>query len=94
MIKGERKKHGSKRRMWHYYSKTIRATFGSKGLLTKYNDYDSWKLTMMARGNSTPSKEMWKEFSGLNSKADMDKYYSDHDRRKNKKVATAIETQA
>lgn len=89
-----RKKHGPKRRMWHYYEKAVRVEFGKLGLLTKYNDYDSWKLALMARGVKTPTLAMWVEFSKLTSKDDMDKYYEDHDKRKNKKVAVAVETQS
>jgi len=46
-----RKNHGPKRRLFHDYgNKIIRIELAKAGLLSKYNDYESWMLACQARG--------------------------------------------
>lgn len=46
---GPHKKHGPKRHMFKEYKPMIKA-MADAGLLTKYNDFESWQLACAARG--------------------------------------------
>jgi len=56
-----RKNHGPKRHMFKDYKPMVKA-FADAGLLTKYNDYESFALSCAARGVKTGVREMWSEF--------------------------------
>ena len=61
---GPHKKHGPKKHLHKDYKPMIKA-FADCGLLTKYNDYESWCIACNARGKRITSKEEFKEFSAL-----------------------------
>lgn len=60
--KGQMKKHGPKRKMFHDYNKCARAMFGSMGMLNKFNDKESFDLSCQAKGNKNATMEDWLAF--------------------------------
>ena len=67
-----RKKHGPKRHMFKDYKPMVKA-YADAGLLTKYNDYESFALSCAARGVKQGVREMWYEFRIL-PREEQDKY--------------------
>ena len=80
----ERKKHGPKRHLWHCYEKGVRIILGQCGLLTKYNDRESFNLALMARGIRNPTPDMWKTFCNCADRGSQDVYFASMDRRNKK----------
>lgn len=58
------KSHGPKRHMFKDYKPMVHQ-FAKAGLLTKYNDYESFALSCTARGVKSGIAEMWMEFRCL-----------------------------
>ena len=58
------KSHGPKRHMFKDYKPMIHQ-FAKAGLLTKYNDYESFALSCTTRGVKSGIAEMWIEFRCL-----------------------------
>lgn len=58
------KNHGPKRHMFKDYKPMVHQ-FAKAGLLTKYNDYESFTLSCTARGVKYGIAEMWIEFRCL-----------------------------
>lgn len=69
-----RKSHGPKRHLFADYGSTLTYEFGKAGVLTKYSNFESFKLACMARGCKNPTKTMWSVFSVLNTKAEKDEW--------------------
>lgn len=64
-----RKNHGPKRHLHHSISpKALRMQIAGTGVLSKYNDYDSFCLAMQARGVRSNTQIMWAEFCRLGKK--------------------------
>lgn len=61
---GPRKPHGPKKHLHKDYKPMIKA-FADCGLLTKFNDYESWCIACNARGKRITTKEEFKDFSAL-----------------------------
>lgn len=61
---GPHKKHGPKRHLFKEYKPMIKA-MADAGLLTKYNDFESWSLAMAARGNRKADYDEYIKFSVL-----------------------------
>ena len=58
-----RKNHGPKRHLNHdVYPKALRMMFGRCGVLDKYSSFDSFCLSMQARGVRADMGLMWKAF--------------------------------
>lgn len=58
------KSHGPKRNMFRDYKPMVHQ-FAKAGLLTKYNDYESFALSCTTRGVKSGIAEMWIEFRCL-----------------------------
>ena len=58
---GPHKKHGPKRHMFKEYKPMIKA-MADAGLLTKYNDYESWTLACQSRGKRNVTRRDFNEF--------------------------------
>ena len=58
---GPHKKHGPKRKLFKEFKPMIKA-FADAGLLTKYNNYESFCLACNARGKRNPTREEFNEF--------------------------------
>ena len=79
----ESKKHGAKRRMWHYTNKQGRTMLGMAGMCTKYNDEQSFYLALTARKVAiAPFRAQWIAFRVLPDRAKQDAYFASVDRRK------------
>lgn len=66
---GPRKKHGPKRKMFHCWTSTMRKHFADAGLLTKYNNFESWQLACQARGKRNATESEFNEFVKLDLEA-------------------------
>jgi hypothetical protein len=89
-LKG-RKEHGPKRHLFNDY-KPLEWNLGQLGLLSKYHNFESFKLACMARGCKNPTKEMWTTFVKLGTKTEQDNFLDGI--RKNKPAKKPIETKA
>ncbi len=67
-----RKNHGPKRHMFKELKPMVHL-FAQAGLLTKYNNYESFALSCAARGVKNGVPEMWSEFKLLPRK-EQDQY--------------------
>ena len=56
-----RKSHGPKRHL-HSWTGAMKWQFGKMGMLSKYNDYDSFCLACNARGKRNPTRRDFQEF--------------------------------
>ena len=65
---GPHKKHGPKKKMFHKYSKTMRMEMARCGMLTKYNDRESFEASCTARGVKNITNELWNDFRKLETK--------------------------
>jgi hypothetical protein len=74
-LKG-RKEHGPKRHLFNDY-KPLEWDLGQLGLLSKYHNFESFKLACMARGCKNPTKEMWLKFSALKTREEQDNWFAD-----------------
>ena len=64
-----RKNHGPKRHLHHNIEpKATRMAFARAGVLSKYDDYESFYLSLQARGVRTNTQSLWYEFCGLTKK--------------------------
>ncbi len=62
----EHKKHGPKRHLNHdYFPQALRMDMAQHGVLTKYNSFDSFCVSMQARGVRADYKLLWAEFRAL-----------------------------
>jgi len=59
---GPKKKHGPKRKLFHCWSSTMRKHFADAGLLSKYNNYESWVLAVQSRGRRDASRNDFNAF--------------------------------
>jgi hypothetical protein len=59
-----RKNHGPKRHLFKEYKPMVRA-MANAGLLTKYNNYESFVLSCGARGVRNNTAALWEEFQYL-----------------------------
>lgn len=57
-----RKNHGPKRKLFHDWDSTTRLAFGKAGLLTKYHNYQSFALSLNARGIKKDVDKYWRSF--------------------------------
>lgn len=71
---GLRKNHGPKRHLFKEFKPMV-WQFGKLGMLTKYNNYDSWVLACNARGKKNASYNEFKDFVILPQKA-KDEYFA------------------
>ena len=58
---GPHKKHGPKRHMFKEFKPMIHV-FAKAGLLTKYNNFESWQLACAARGKKTADRGEFNSF--------------------------------
>lgn len=58
---GPHKKHGPKRHLFKEYKPMIKA-MADAGLLSKYDNYESWVLACQARGKRNVTKRDFNEF--------------------------------
>jgi len=73
-----RKHHGPKRRMFHCWDRSARLSFGQAGLLTKYNNFESFAQSCATRAKiKTFLKEMWAEYCILPTNVAKDAYLKD-----------------
>ena len=61
---GPHKKHGPKRKLFAEFKPMIKA-MADAGLLTKYNNYESFCLACNARGKRNPTRQEFSEFRML-----------------------------
>lgn len=73
---GLRKKHGPKKKLHHCWSSTMRWHFARAGLLTKYNNFESWQQACQAKGKRDATQANFNEFVKL-SKEEKDKYFAE-----------------
>lgn len=59
---GPRKPHGPKRKLFHDWTSTMRMHLARAGLLSKYNNYESFALACGARGKRNPTKAEFNDF--------------------------------
>lgn len=71
---GPKKSHGPKRGMFHCWSSTIRMHLAKAGLLSKFENYESWQQACQAKGKRDISKNDFNEFARL-SREDKVKYF-------------------
>ena len=69
---GAHKKHGPKKHLFKEYKPMIKA-MADAGLLTKYNNYDSFVIACQARGKRNPTTEDFKAFSVM-TRLEQDQY--------------------
>lgn len=69
---GVRKNHGPKKHLFKEYKPMIKA-MADAGLLTKYNNYDSFVIACQARGKRNPTIEDFKAFSVM-TRLEQDQY--------------------
>ena len=72
---GPRKPHGPKRKLFHDWTSTMRMHLARAGLLSKYNNYESFVLACGARGKRNPTKAEFNEFVLL-PKDKKDEYFN------------------
>ena len=58
---GPHKKHGPKRHL-HAWCGAMKKDFADAGLLSKYEDFESWQLAMAARGCKKADKAEFSRF--------------------------------
>lgn len=68
-----RKNHGPKRHMFKDYKPMV-WQFGKMGLLTKYNNFESFCLACSARGKRNPTMNDFTQFMTLDKKG-KDEYF-------------------
>ena len=68
-----RKRHGPKRHLWKDLKPMV-WQFGKLGLLTKYEDFESWQIAMAARGQKNTSRAEFLKFVVL-SRKEKDEYF-------------------
>lgn len=73
---GPHKKHGPKRKMHHCWTSTIRLALAKAGLLSKYNNFESWQQAVQAKGKRNATKADFEEFIKLDKEA-KDKYFAE-----------------
>lgn len=66
---GPKKMHGPKKKMWHCWSSTMRMHFAKAGLLTKFNNYESWQQACQAKGKRNTTPADFNEFCKLDKEA-------------------------
>jgi len=71
---GPKKMHGPKKKMFHCWSSTMRMHFAKAGLLSKYNNYESWQQACQAKGKRNTTKADFDEFVKL-SQEEKEKYF-------------------
>lgn len=72
---GPKKMHkGPKRKLFHEWSSTIRMHLAKAGLLSKYNNYESWSIAVQARGRRDTSRNDFNEFVKL-SREEKENYF-------------------
>ena len=71
---GPHKKHGPKRKLHHCWTSTMRKHFADVGLLSKYYNYESWTLSVQARGRRDASRNDFNDFVKL-SREEKDNYF-------------------
>ena len=71
---GPHKKHGPKKKMFHCWSSTMRKHFADAGLLSKYNNFESWQQACQAKGKRNATKAEFDEFIKLDKEA-KDSYF-------------------
>lgn len=57
-----RKNHGPKRKLFHDWDSTTRLALAKAGLLSKYSNYQSFALSLNARGIKKDVEKYWKDF--------------------------------
>ena len=72
---GPTKSHGPKRKLFHEWSRSMRIHLANAGLLSKYSNYESFKLACVARGVKNPTESMFNEMKVLKTKADKDAWF-------------------
>jgi hypothetical protein len=72
---GAVKMHGPKRKLFHEWSRSMRIHLANAGLLTKYTNYESFKLACVARGIKNPTEAMFDEMRFLKTQADKDAWF-------------------
>ena len=72
---GAVKMHGPKRKLFHDWSRSMRIHLANAGLLTKYHNYESFKLACVARGVKNPTEAMFEEMRFLKTQADKDAWF-------------------
>jgi len=73
---GPKKMHkGPKRKLHHCWTSTMRMHLAKAGLLSKYNNYESWVLSVQARGKRDASRNDFNEFVKL-SREEKDNYFN------------------
>jgi len=73
---GPRKSHGPKKKMFHCWTSTMRKHFADAGLLSKYNNFESWQQACQAKGKRDATLANFNEFVKLDKEA-KDKYFED-----------------
>ena len=73
---GPKKKHGPKKKLHHCWSSTIRLALAKAGLLSKYNNFESWQQACQAKGKRDATKANFNEFVKLDKEA-KDKYFEE-----------------
>lgn len=58
---GPRRTHGPKRHM-HRWCGADKSVYAKAGVLSKYNDFESWQLACTARGKKSSSQEEFNKF--------------------------------
>ena len=65
-----RKNHGPKRHLHHSLEpKAMRLTISRTGVLSKYDDYESFCVSLQARGVRSNTQVLWTEFCHLGGNA-------------------------
>lgn len=72
---GAVKMHGPKRKLFHEWSRSMRIHLANAGLLSKYTNYESFKLACVARGVKNPNTAMFDEMKFLKTQADKDAWF-------------------
>lgn len=72
---GPTKAHGPKRKLFHEYNKVMRSEMAKHGLLTKYSNFESFKLACIARGMRNPTEADFRTMSLLPTRAAQDEWF-------------------
>ena len=59
------KRHGPKKKMFHKWTSTMRLHLAGAGLLTKFNNRESFDQAVMSRGIKNVPTSMWEEMRSL-----------------------------
>lgn len=73
---GAVKAHGPKRNLFHNYSKVMRMHFADAGLLSKYHNFESFKLSCIARGMRNPTYADFMRMSLLPTRKAQDEWFA------------------